>query len=332
MPAPQLSSLARRIAESDPANAHEQRQILWRLKDERDKLESAGAHADQAYLDAAITLISYVIEMGHIGGGEILEIAARVLSSMQPELEGEVAAADAAAARPANRPQTVKLKLREGEAPHLRLATERPPGWLRAKDVKGGPGSTAEDEPPALRPSGGQKGTSNILTRLIGDLLLGEVMIRRRYVTPEQVERALRIQRASGVRFGEALVQSGAATWSQVEQALRYQAQNKTKPADSMGAELSEQDDLPKGIPLNSNTSRASLPAVVDHLDVLSSVLLGQILVQNGIVTMYELQLGLRYQKKHGGRIGEALIAIGVATQRDINFGLRVQARMRRSV
>ena len=327
----QISSLARQIAESDPANAHEQRQILWRLKDVRDKLEPSVAHEDQAYLDAAITLVNYVVEMGHIGGIEILEVAARVLSSMQPE-SGEAAGGKGTTPDPPGaRPTPVKLKMREGEPPHLRLATEGPPGPRKAPAAKARQRPTAE-EPPGLRPSTPAKGSDGILTRLIGDLLLGEVMIRLHFVTPEQVERALRIQRASGVRFGEALVQSGAASWRQVEQALRYQVKHRSKPAGAMGAEIGTQDEsLPKGIPLNSSTSRAALPPVVDHLDVLSGVLLGQILVQNGIVTMYELQLGLRYQKKHGGRIGEALIAVGVATQRDINFGLRVQARMRHS-
>ena len=55
--------------------------------------------------------------------------------------------------------------------------------------------------------------------------LLGEVMIRLGTITREQLEKALRFQRASNLHIGEAIVQTGATTWEQIKRALEVQRQ-----------------------------------------------------------------------------------------------------------
>ena len=53
--------------------------------------------------------------------------------------------------------------------------------------------------------------------------MLGEVVAHLGFSTPEKVEEALRVHRATGIRMGEALVQIGALTWPQLRESLRLQ-------------------------------------------------------------------------------------------------------------
>ena len=55
------------------------------------------------------------------------------------------------------------------------------------------------------------------------ETFLGQIMVSQEMIAAEQLERALKVQRASGVRIGEALVEIGAATWDQVEEAVESQ-------------------------------------------------------------------------------------------------------------
>ncbi len=61
--------------------------------------------------------------------------------------------------------------------------------------------------------------------KLMQDALLGEVMLRNRLITREQLEESLRHQRATGTRIGEALVDLKLCSWSDVEYALQLQTQ-----------------------------------------------------------------------------------------------------------
>ncbi len=278
----QINALARRIASADPDDHEEQAQILGRLREVRNALKRASDTQTQGYLDASILLLNYVVEMGHIGGREIVSVVSRLLASMQADFAARAAAGN-----------------------HKELPREEEPPALKASP-------TAARQPGSLQ------------MRLIGDLLLGEVMIKLRYVGPEQVEQALRVQRATSVRFGEALVQTGAATWDQIKLALRYQEENRGNSVLSINtgvgfAAASERKDAPI-------TSREL--GYSDNLKVLSDVLLGEILVQNGLVTLEQLRLALTRQRANDMLIGEALIDIGAATPHDIEYALRLQKRM----
>jgi len=55
------------------------------------------------------------------------------------------------------------------------------------------------------------------------DSLLGKILLRQGAITPAQLEQALSIQRASGLRIGETLVEMEATTWQTIEKAVELQ-------------------------------------------------------------------------------------------------------------
>ncbi len=83
-------------------------------------------------------------------------------------------------------------------------------------------------------PSPGRKGGSRSRMTDLGimsDMLLGEVLLRLGYVSREQLQRGLRMQRASGTRIGEALVEIGAVDWDQIREGVRIQTLHRDSPA-----------------------------------------------------------------------------------------------------
>lgn len=63
--------------------------------------------------------------------------------------------------------------------------------------------------------------------KLVGEAMLGEILIEHNVVTRRQLERALEVQKHTGVRIGEALVKLGATTMDQIEQALQSQGRSR---------------------------------------------------------------------------------------------------------
>jgi len=63
--------------------------------------------------------------------------------------------------------------------------------------------------------------------KLVGEALLGEILIERNLITRRQLERALEVQKQTGARVGEALVKLGATTMEQIEAALRAQGKER---------------------------------------------------------------------------------------------------------
>jgi CheY-like chemotaxis protein len=60
-----------------------------------------------------------------------------------------------------------------------------------------------------------------------------------------------------------------------------------------------------------------------------SYTLLGQLLLQCGLISASDLEEGLRQQQLSRAPLGQALIAMGVLSQRDLEVALRAQARLR---
>src|ERR1700751_2466469 len=54
-------------------------------------------------------------------------------------------------------------------------------------------------------------------------------------------------------------------------------------------------------------------------------MLIGELLVAQGLVTVAETELALARQKNHGGRIGENFIALGLITKSKLDGVLRKQ-------
>jgi hypothetical protein len=66
--------------------------------------------------------------------------------------------------------------------------------------------------------------------KLVGEAMLGEILIERNVITRRQLERALEVQKQTGCRIGEALVKLGATTIDQIDQALRIQGKQRYTP------------------------------------------------------------------------------------------------------
>jgi hypothetical protein len=63
----------------------------------------------------------------------------------------------------------------------------------------------------------------SVLLRTVNSQRLGEILVHHGRITREQIDEALRAQRATGMRFGEALVMLGVATWEDIHHAIRFQ-------------------------------------------------------------------------------------------------------------
>ncbi len=76
--------------------------------------------------------------------------------------------------------------------------------------------------------------------RMVHSNRLGEILVHHGRITRDQVDDALRAQRATGIRFGEALVMLGAATWEDIHHAIRMQAraQNPKQPAGPVRSDV----------------------------------------------------------------------------------------------
>ena len=96
---------------------------------------------------------------------------------------------------------------------HLRYGTMR----RVSKPAPEPPAPATPDESVDLGP------TKDPDLALASETLIGEVFVQLGLVTPEKIESALAVQRATGLRLGEALVEMGAVTWDQVRQAVETQ-------------------------------------------------------------------------------------------------------------
>ena len=59
---------------------------------------------------------------------------------------------------------------------------------------------------------------------------LGDILVRRGYVTEDELQRTLELQRASGVRLGELLIHSGHVSHDQLGTALEEQVEDRRQP------------------------------------------------------------------------------------------------------
>jgi hypothetical protein len=86
-----------------------------------------------------------------------------------------------------------------------------------AADKPGDPAAKLE-----LKLSPKQKG---FVQSFHAQVLLGEILIRLRLISREQLDRALQLQRAANLHIGEALIQTGASDWEAIRRGLEVQRQ-----------------------------------------------------------------------------------------------------------
>ncbi len=285
-----LQDLARRIERSDPSDTREQNEILDRLRELHGALHKAGGGELLQHVEAAGLLTSYLARMGSIAGKEVLDIVARLLRT-------------AACLEPRIDPASGAGKAAQ---------------QARGRSGAPAPKPRAGKGRPAAKPDAASSGKG--VSDLVNDMFLGQILLRRSYVDEEGIQRALALQRKQGVRFGEALIQIGAATREQVVEGLNYQ---------DACQQLRETS-------VERSTALSSMPikemAKADHggLRLVSDVLLGEVLVELGIVSKKQLERALETQRATGVRIGEALVRSGACSWQKIERGLKVQAQRRK--
>ena len=163
--------------------------------------------------------------------------------------------------------------------------------------------------------------------RMVHDMLLGEIMVRRGMILSEHINEALHVARESGLQFGEALLKIGAATWPQIEDALQYQ--DSCRQLVEGVSERRQQNNAPR--PATKLKFKISADSELQNgLRLVSDALLGDVLMKNKAITQEQLDLGLQNQRATGLRIGEALVNLGFCDWRDVDYAIQVQGQMRR--
>jgi hypothetical protein len=127
---------------------------------------------------------------------------------------------------------------------------------------------------------------------------LGRLLVERGVITQEQLDTALRVQRANGGMLGEILTSRGWVTPLSIAAAVAKQK------ADESGAE-------------NGQGGRAGRNADWEPL--------GTLLVEKGFITDVQLKQALALQRESGGFLGEILVDNGWLAASDLVLALAAQ-------
>jgi type IV pilus assembly protein PilB len=149
----------------------------------------------------------------------------------------------------------------------------------------------------------------------MGDMMLGQILLKRGQILEEHIHQAMKVQRASGMRIGDVLVKIGAVSRAQVSDALLYQASCR-RVRENLGEPVGERLERPD--------VRGT------GLKLVGEALLGEILIERRVITRRDLERALQVQKSTGVRVGEALVKLGTATLEQIEQALRAQGHGRK--
>jgi hypothetical protein len=284
MSATAIQSLAERLHASDPGNAHEQREIFERIRELRSAFDGPLDPESHRCLEAAGMLVAYLARMGGLAGDDVRAIAVRLLRCAAEAEDG----ASAGTARSVPAPSETRPASRK-----LVLPAPAPAA------------SPALDELPRAKPSA---------TDLVGDMMLGQILLQRGQILEEHIHQAIKVQRSTSARIGDIFVKIGACSRAQVTDALSHQAALRRVREN-----------------LNDTTERVQKgDARGTGLKLVGEAMLGEILIERSVITRRQLERALEFQKQSGVRIGEALVKMGATTLEQIEQALRIQGRERR--
>lgn len=275
-----IQKLAERLHASDPANATEQREIFECIRELRSAFDGPLDPESHRCLEAAGMLVAYLARMGTLAGEDVRTIAVRLLRSASEAEVGALRSPTPASSKPPE------------------------PGFRKV-------GSTLN--PPAPLPDS-VPGRS--ATDLMGDMMLGQILLQRGQILEEHIHQAMKVQRISSIRMGDILVKIGACSRAQVADALSHQASLR-RVRESLGES-------------GSAPSVEKAPTLGIGLKLLGEAMLGEILIERNVITRRQLERGLEVQKQTGARIGEALVQLGTTTLEQIEQALELQGRERR--
>jgi hypothetical protein len=285
MSATVIQGLAERLSGSDPANSHEQREIFERIRELRSAFDGPLDPESHRCLEAAGMLVAYLARMGAMAGEDVRSIAVRLLRCAA---EAEESASTAPPPPPQPAPAAARPAMRKLVMP------SPPPAPAPA------PGAAAEARPSA--------------TDLVGDMMLGQILLQRGQILDEHIHQAVKVQRATSMRIGDIFVRIGACSRAHVADALNHQAQLRRVRENLNDTAVRIKSRDTRGI----------------GLKLVGEAMLGEILIERNLITRRQLERALEFQKQSGSRIGEALVKLGATTIEQIEQALRVQGRDRR--
>lgn len=304
----QIQALAQRLRTAELKNSQEHREIYESIREIRSTFDGPLDPESQRSLEAASMLVAYLARMGDLAGEDVRAIAARLLETAY-ELECGAGALLSEARRAGLAPQAQETPP-PADRPVASLDASRP-NVVRSAP----PPAPLSLQGEAPRPSAEGEARERTATDTMGDMMLGQILLRRGQILEEHIHQAVKVQRTTGLRMGDIFVKIGAATRAQVADALAYQAACR-RTRESLPTE--------PGPPVIKNEPKGL------GLKLMGEVLLGEILIERGAITRRHLERALEVQKTTGQRLGEALVKLGATTQEHIDHALRMQSQDRR--
>lgn len=174
---------------------------------------------------------------------------------------------------------------------------------------------------------------------------IGEILVHLGIITPEQLDETLRIHKVWHLPVGACAEKLGFATGAQIARALELQA--RLRAGVGAPAALPAAASMP-GLVHSGPASAHHLPAAhagatlgappparrtelkLELRDRNQVQRLGELLLEQGIVTREQLDYALKMQRAAGLRLGEALIQLGYASREQVRQALLLQEKMRR--
>jgi hypothetical protein len=260
MSAVALFRIAERLSASTLANTHEQADLFEAIRELRTGGEAEYGAEVLRRMEAAGMLVGYLARMGELAGEDVREIAVKLLRDAAEGLPvpggGPRTAHKGEAPAPAPSPESAteligdmmlgQILRKKGyildehvhQALKMQRSTSQPLGEVLVKigACTQAQVSEALTQQAALRRVRKNARQESVFERneplgtglkIVGEVLLGELLLQRNVITRRQLERALEVQKKEGLRVGEALVKIGATTLEQIEQALKIQSRDR---------------------------------------------------------------------------------------------------------
>lgn len=175
---------------------------------------------------------------------------------------------------------------------------------------------------------------------------LGEILVHLGIITSEQLDEALRIQKVWRIPLGACTEKLGFATGAQIARALELQARlrasvtpNAPLPQAAAPAGFRPLGSTPPGAATSAPGAEPALGAApgprrselkLELRERSRGQMLGELLIEQGVLSKEQLDHGLKMQRAAGLRLGEALIQLGYATREQVKQALLLQEKMRK--
>ena len=186
----QAKELAQTIPGCNPLDANDLGQVLQMVAGLRTSLRADQADVEDCLCGVAERIVTLIERHGHISGRQALSLVVEILGQISAILTEQVEADPSEVVQPAMPAEAEKAARAEPEN----------------KSVTGE--------------------ASRLGLRLMDNRKLGEILVSLSMLKQNQVERALKHQKANGKRFGETLIELGFINKAAIDSALRIQRKN----------------------------------------------------------------------------------------------------------